>query len=632
MSENTTHTERVRITVDDAASASLNKIQSAFHGVSHSAETVGDKVKEFAHHAALGALGGVGLSLGFEAIADKAKEANLEQEHASQKIAGVGFAFTNWKAGTSAVEKWSESMEDAHEVLEKLEESEGKLKITRADLAQIYSSSYAIGARYNQSQEQMLDLTEKLGAAQKVLGVDASMASMIMARGAMTGTLGVRDAFSRMVRGNLGDMKAFHKMTEVQRFERMKKAMGDLVPAAQEMGKTMEGAMFDINKDVSQAFRDLTGPLFAEKTKSLREFAKHITEIQANGKSIMQEYGEKLVTAFHMMQKATAFIADHWKLIAASWLAMKAGGGLAGLAGGMATGGIGLGTAAVDYMSTFRLGVNGSTASLATFAGKLVMGVGALAGFYVALQGGAKMLDEWQTGKINREARWGAGSGLSGSEGSRAARKMEAFIGQLNGEGFQTDYKDARANVAAKVSVVRQGERVLPQAGRELGAFGSPGAHHFRSYHLPDRVWMATAKEAMTAYQAAYGTDVVSKAGVNRAGAREAFETMSEDARMRQLSGLGLPSTATGEQFVSKLDEMVKLLIGLLPTVEKEKRKVTDMKPPVTNIGHVSITQEFKEADPDRVFHKIVRDIDAIANTPTTSSTGLLASTGGSLG
>ena len=44
----------------------------------------------------------------------------------------------------------------------------------------------------------------------------------------------------------------------------------------------------------------------------------------------------------------------------------------------------------------------------------------------------------------------------------------------------------------------------------------------------------------------------------------------------------------------------------------------------ITNIAHVTITQDFKEADPDRVFHKAVNEIDHMVNAPRGATTHAL--------
>jgi hypothetical protein len=63
--------------------------------------------------------------------------------------------------------------------------------------------------------------------------------------------------------------------------------------------------------------------LFQEQSKSLREWAKNITSVRENGKSIAAEYGEKLVSAFRTMKDVTSFLLDHWKEIAAIWGSFK---------------------------------------------------------------------------------------------------------------------------------------------------------------------------------------------------------------------------------------------------------------------------------------------------------------------
>ena len=105
--ERTTAVEGIAFTATDKASPVAEKMASAFERVHHATEKATSRVKEFAHSTAMGALGAVGLGLGFHEIADKAKEANLELEGAAKKIAGVHFAFGGWRSDISAVERWT---------------------------------------------------------------------------------------------------------------------------------------------------------------------------------------------------------------------------------------------------------------------------------------------------------------------------------------------------------------------------------------------------------------------------------------------------------------------------------------------------------------------------------------------
>ena len=293
MTTNVTNVEGLRFSIYDEATPNLDKLSSKLGAVQHAAERSVSRVKEWGKGMAIGALGAVGLGYGLQSVYEKAKDANLELEDATKKIAGVGFAFTHWQKGTSAVEKWNTSMEMAEDTTSKLAETEGRLKIGRMELAEIYASATQVGQRHNLNQEQMIALTEKLGATEKVLGTNAQYAALMITRASMTGTIMGRDKFGMMLKGAIGDMKAFHKMSEPKRFEAILKAMGDLVPAAEAMGTGMRGALFDIRKSVEQILRDFTKPLFGEQTKSLREFAKHVTEIQKDGKSIATVWGRE---------------------------------------------------------------------------------------------------------------------------------------------------------------------------------------------------------------------------------------------------------------------------------------------------------------------------------------------------
>ena len=579
MTTNVTNVEGLRFSIYDEATPNLDKLSSKLGAVQHAAERSVSRVKEWGKGMAIGALGAVGLGYGLQSVYEKAKDANLELEDATKKIAGVGFAFTHWQKGTSAVEKWNTSMEMAEDTTSKLAETEGRLKIGRMELAEIYASATQVGQRHNLNQEQMIALTEKLGATEKVLGTNAQYAALMITRASMTGTIMGRDKFGMMLKGAVGDLKAFHKMSEPKRFEAILKAMGDLVPAAEAMGTGMRGALFDIRKSVEQILRDFTKPLFGEQTKSLREFAKHVTEIQKDGKSIATVWGEKLVKAFHILQDATKFIAAHWKEIAIIWgsakmvglVGMLSKGGIGGLLGGAAAGGAGEGVA------TGFLGI----------ASKASMVIGGLVGFKLALDAGAKALDAWQDKAIEKESRFGKGGIMEGL-GGKAAEDLRQYHIMLRQQG-----EGARS--AAEVATL--------------------------------------AKNTLAEVRGAFGSDVIGKRGeVNVELAKAAWTEMSGMAKVRMLEGFGMKDIHR-DLSPEKFAEIFVAAIGALSGAGKKKMPVTPGGPPVNNFyGGVHITQEFKEADPDRVFHKVIRDVNDAAMNRRDSMMGVLATNPGGAG
>ena len=138
MSDNVTQVEGLDFTVQDHATAPADRMAKSFEHVHHAAEGATRKIGEMTHRAAMSGLAMVGLGFGLREIANKAGEANLELENAAKKIAGVQYTFGGWKKGTTGQEKWNESLQTGTEIVAKLEASEGKLKMTRGELADIY--------------------------------------------------------------------------------------------------------------------------------------------------------------------------------------------------------------------------------------------------------------------------------------------------------------------------------------------------------------------------------------------------------------------------------------------------------------------------------------------------------------
>ena len=609
MGENVTQVEGLDFTVHDHSTPAAERMSKAFEHVHHAADGVTRKLSEMTHQAAMSGLAMVGLGFGLREVARFAGGANLELEDAKKKIAGVQFTFSNWKAGTTAQEKWSESLEDGGRIVAKLEASESKLKMTRSELAEIYKSQAMMSEKYHQSEAQQLDLTEKLGATQKVLGISAEAAGDMIGRAAMMGAIPLRSHLGRQLASSIGDLKKFKHLSETVRFEKLKKALGDMVPAAEGMGKGLAGTMFDVRKAVGDLTRDVSGPVFQQIAVDFSSWSHELTKVRETGKSAAAEWGGKLVTVFGYLKDTTAFIVDHWKTLAGIFVANKVAGAMQGLAGrfssAAAAGGAGGGAAGVMNVSasvvnvaggaaaalggttaaalgsTLKPGLSSTIGKLAGFAAKAGMVTEALGALYLGLDAAATELDHWHDKSIQKDAQFGAGGVLSGKFGSDAANAIQTF-------------------------------RELADKDLEVG-----------------RQSEATAKMARQAYsglRGAYGEGVIGAGGkVNIESAKDAYAAMDLATRQTQLAGLGLDAKKafynTDEErkdFAERLAQVIGQLIqqGAGTTADGTSHRKTS-KPPITNINiaNLQITQDFKDAQPDRVFHNVPRDIlDMVRN------------------
>jgi hypothetical protein len=603
MSENATHVEGLEFRATDVnASAVADKIGSAFHRLHHAAEVTKEKIGETAREMAHGALAAVGLSIGLGRLYEASKQANIEQDRVRKSVAGAQFGFQGWKSGISQIDKMTYSMKQSVDVVEELEAMEVNLRTPLEDLGQTFSQVASLGySKLGMNQKQVVELTEQMTAAAKVYGISGSEAVSTVTRGLMMGKIRGFGPFQMAMKEAL-DLKSGKQkgpLNTEEMFKKLERSLKGMVPVARKVGDNFTGSMFEARALVNKMMEELGGPLFREQSKALSEWVQKIRTVKEDGKGLVTIYGEKIASAFNTIKSATTFIFSHWKLLFGMYAASKMSSAFGGWSKGGASGhgeggGFGTSVGAMNVTASV-VNVNGAAASavgnavsaatqpavrslgsrLAGLASKSFLAAEALGGLYIGLQGAAKMLDEWQTKDINNKARWGSGSALAGTEGTKAARHMEGFRDLLNGGGFKSDWRDGAAK----------------------------------------------AKEAMTSYQAAYGADVISKIGaVNKQMALQAWQEMGAIAQQKQASGLGLGSNATGQQFVDKLGEMVKMLAGLLPSSEEfspNKRK--GPKSPDINIGNITITQDFKEADPNRVFHKITNEIAGLASSPGTS-------------
>lgn len=594
-----THVEGLDFTVKDHSSEPAEKIAHSFERVHHAAEHLQHQLHGIGHHAAMSGLSMVGLGFGFHAMAEKAIEANQELETAAKRVAGVQYAFGGWKAGIDAQTKWTESLEVGREVVEKLNQSEGKLKMSRGELADVYKSAFALGTRHNLSQEEMVDMTEKLAAAQKVLGTSAEAAGLNITRMVMSGKVRGFDDFSKGIRFAIGDMKAFGKLTEENRFQKIRAAMGDLVPAAEGLGKGLGGAMFDAREAVEDLTRDLTSPVFKEVARTAAEWAKGLTEVRENGKSAAKVYADKLVGAFHFLKDATAFISDHWKSIAAVFVATKmtswievmakskwggagaAGGGLAGAAvGTMAVkagvvnvGGGGLPaavaeTSAAEIRKKLGVGLDGTTQRLAGVAAKATMVTEALGLLYVGLQGLAKVVDDMQTKNLAAHA--------------AAPRAMDALT------------------AGAKAMSSAMNERSVKETfGHLKSAFGA--------YNLkPGQMLSAsTLADELRAMEPGLAAKQIGMYGIRGATATS-------------VQGPGYIDEAAG-RIAGLLNKFASQMLAAYPDLGKSENQVAKAHT-VVHIGTVEIHPEFKDPNPDKVFHRVVNGVVELANAPLGSN------------
>jgi hypothetical protein len=588
----------IAFTVKGDAEQKAHGLAKAFEGVHHAAEEAKMHVAGFGRSAALGALGAMGLSLGLREMWEHAKEVNLSLEHMQKRIAGAVFAFSTWKTGTTGLAKWNESMRDGTEIVGKLEHVSMRLKVGREELAGVYAKAEMIGTRYNMTQAQTIDLTTKLGAAQKVLGVDAEMAAMIIERAAMSGQIMGRNQLGIMLRASVGDMHAFKKASESVRLEKLKKALGDMVPAAEQMGKGMEGALFDIHHAAEELYRDFTAPLFKEQTSALREWATSLTQIREDGKSIAHEYGEKIAKAFTTIKEVSGSIAQYWKLIAGMLIASKigsvlggmgrafSGGGATGAAGGMLGGAVGGMTIQAQNVTVNSAGIGGALGATTADAVTKTMG-----------------------SKLGSFARSVANTASKMFMAAEAAGLLAGVIATVVDEWQTKKLQDQKTVPVQSMTALHAGMSAMKSSGDEQ-------VRHLRT--LSETYGLKKGEH-------------VSASAIEK-GLREMYpvagQRIAEGFGFKGATALGATTdmaTPVAKQIADQLNKLIDMAVkGHDPAAEEKSNKDKAKRVGDTHIGTVNITQEFKEADPERIFHRVISDINQIGQRPGQSPVAMV--------
>lgn len=598
MSEGNVHVESIKITAEDHASHPAEKAAKAFDKTSHSAHDLGEKLKHAGHesaeagkhmahadHAAHGlgerlhhvrghaiamaaSLAGVGF--GFEQIAEKSLEANQELGKITKSIATVHFGFEGWKKNVSSVERMKISMEEAHEVVEKLEESEERLATPLADLAGTYRTLAGPAfERLGLNQKETFELFEKTAAAAKAMGVEGQAAAMTVTRALITGRVRAVDPFGAKLRDALGTVK---NLSQHDILKRITTGLGQLGPAADILSKGMGASLFRIKLFFEHTLRDVGAPVIQHIAGLFTKWQKILEHARESGHDLVKEFGEKLVRAFEAVEKTSALILSHWKILAGIWASSKAlgmmSGGAAGLAGRFASaGGLGAATGLGGQLGAVSKGLSTFATSLSA-AGLAAYALGKAFEWWLEKKG---------TENVERQNK----AQVLGSSITAAAEAFKKAQTQQGGEQARIAF----AHLRSIPGLLDDRRRLNKEAFK--GFYKSGENKEQRG--LIDAV---LGKEAYKGYSPTFAE------GVNHIA--DAF------AKQIELIAQGRP----------------ELFAPILKNAEEEDahKKVK----PITqqNFGDIYITQDFKDADPDRVFVAINRVFEGLADNPKQSNQG----------
>lgn len=320
--------------VEDHASAAFERIAKVTERLGHGVTHLTHKFNEFRMEQRFVAAAMFGVGFGLGSWIEKAKEANSQFYTVRRNVAGMLTELLEWPKGVDGVARYNRAMALANEHTEELEETSIRFATPLTEVSAGYKAIAAAVAPLHLSQKQVMDLTKQTAAAAKVAGMDMSQASELVGRAVMmhqvrpVGMLGKELHNALSAQGKLRS-----KMTGTQTLAVVQKVLKDQMPVAEAMTNQIGDNFFRIQVLVEKIFRRLTGPVFAEVTKQIGEWAHYLDHADKGSKSILDTWSVKLLDAFHTMKDITVFIAEHWKLIAASWAAMKVGGGLTSVGG-----------------------------------------------------------------------------------------------------------------------------------------------------------------------------------------------------------------------------------------------------------------------------------------------------------
>ena len=554
-----THTIRERFVVEDHGSAAVEKIGHAFEHAAEHGRELKERVGEFRREIGLSAPALLGIGAGLGAWVEKTKEVARETDIAKRQLTGFFSTSLNWDKHTSFVDRYNASAKIASEQFEKLDEVAGRFGGSGAQVVDNYKQiGQALGG-LGLSRDQLTELTERVRATSKVLGVESGQLIEKIANAALFKQVARRGEAGKFLAQALGG-KTDLRGTQFEILERINKAMERLVPTADKMSQGVDDSLNRLHLAVEDIFRAVSTPLFNEVGKTLSDWAKRLNEARDGVKPLAEVYGEKLVRWFREAKDVTGELLSHWKEIAVVWAGFKVGGMLGGIGkglGGLAEGGGMLG---------------GAAGALGKFAGQLGVAAGALSLFYVGVKELADWIDREQSKRMRTAAPTAGGGGtiLAAAEALRAGR-----LGV------------ARGNLA--------GISTLPGGGLDVGALTA----------------------VLKASQSSDLAKIAAAVGVKEQGfdlTRGKFGGFDADAVARafaaQFSRLQGPAATPFATYGPSLPE------GGVTTKAPERfaKQITNF-----NIASLHVEQKFEDTDPDRVFLRFKQDLEDQVVRPAVS-------------
>jgi len=560
------HTVATEFVARDAGyTAVLHRISGAMEQANHRLEGLRERMSEFRRETGLSTLGALGLGVGIGAWVEKAKEANSEFMRTERSIAGVLAGALKFNKGTSEIDRYNRSLKLSTEITEELEHSAARFVMPLDDVAGAYRTTAQAAGTLGLTQKGVMEITEEAVATAKRFGESGTRAATEIARALQTGKVRGFDPFAIALRQSIGNMQ---HLSQAARLEHLQKALHGSVQIADAMSGGIGGALARARQVVDEVFRGVTAPLFKEIAASLEKWAAHLRTARAEGKPLIDAFADKLVAAFHTLEKVSAFIKEHWVAIGAVFAGLKAGE-LAGQLGGM----LGRAGGAMGAFGGPLSGAGGIFTTIGAVApalGGIVTAAGLAA---VALKG---VYDEWQSRK--KQA-----SELSGffdemGKVTRTQQYLKKHDAQLSPQQIETGRQYAEAHAKAAAEILKS--KGLWEDGRiAMERFNGVMASLSEDLKRPftEKLGMAGLGDVSTSMLGAAAAEVLAK-------------TINEAP---------IPGITTGD----------------------DKRKFA--KAPITNIyGGIHIQQKFEEADPDRVFIRFKSDLEAGISRRTQSVEG----------
>jgi hypothetical protein len=395
------------------------KLKEHAHGAERAFDGMKDHVRELRSQLVEMAAG-IGLGLGFKAMAEGILDANREMEEMQRRLGSLSSAYYDFGKNLNPAQNMAAGLESAKRRLEDFQQTSMRTGIATKSYEGITSALMPAFAQGGKGIDDVVRATEKLAVVATKTGQDPQEFAYKIAMAIETGQ-------ARGLRGYGIGGKAFASESPEKRVATVEKALAKFNVTGQE-GATTFGGLLGVVKSQIEYIEEVGGrPLFLEAKREVMDIGAWLKDNRETIIATAKEVAGDMRTGFQFIRDHMQDIKLASEGIAAIWVGGKLLKGVSAVGGAIGTmskalgwlGGLGGGAAATSEGAA--IGTSVGAAAGASFLGAIAAPLAA-AGFGLfgmvdanASAGKNELIDRARAIK-NKQAEYDLNHGKSGTQ------------------------------------------------------------------------------------------------------------------------------------------------------------------------------------------------------------------------